>query len=155
MTVRTKRAQAADTAGAQVETGPSTSFARMIHRLAELSSGIPGVEQGRLQRAVELILHPDVHERCWMWDKTDGYQTLHIRGSRGQWHRVNGACTCRDYQVRGGFCKHRLARKLLLAAEVLMEREAGAHDTPARGHHDRDTALPVQFGRGKSKMWKE
>ena len=73
-------------------------------------------EKGEVERALELVLHPERPQVCWRWSKADP-QTLNIRGSNGQWYRANGACECEDYQYRGGPCKHQIARWLIIRAE--------------------------------------
>jgi len=125
------------------EVSSSASFSAIIHHLAEKAK-VEGFDSARVDRAVGLLLHPTVHERCWIWDLD--YQTLNLRNGDGStWYRVNGSCQCGDYQYRTIWCKHRLARKLLIEAEEVMETEAKS---------ERDTALLVDYGRGRSKMWK-
>jgi hypothetical protein len=63
----------------------------------------------------------------------------------GVLYRVNGRCTCPDYERRavpGGWCKHRLARALAKRAAEILKKENGAEgasNTPApdpEGSHE-------------------
>ena len=74
-----------------------------------------------MDRAVELVLHPDIHTVCWVWSKADPL-TLNVRSQSDpeRWYRVNGQCECVDYQQHGNWCKHRIARALIIRAEELL-----------------------------------
>ena len=129
------------------------TFGEMIHYFAERGKS-NGLDVGRIDRAVELLMHPGIHERCWVWSKDDGYQTLNLRSQSdpSKWYRVNGACECIDYRRHGNgwWCKHRIARALL----VRVEEYLGAQADRGSEKEERDTALLVDWGHGRFKMFK-
>lgn len=151
--IQEERKPAAATAGFPDELGRLALFSEIVAHFAERAKS-NGLDTSRVDRAIELVLHPEIHERCWAWDKSDGCETLNLRSQSdpGRWYRVNGACECTDYQRHGNgwFCKHRLARALIIRAEEYL----GALADRGSEREERETALPVDWGRGRSKLFK-
>jgi len=123
MTVTTReRARRVIAAEPSSEANRLASFGDIIAHFAAQAKDA-GMDPGRVDRAVALVLHPDVHESCWHWSPLDGYRTLILRSQSEPdiWYHVNGECQCMDYQLHRGWCKHRIARALIMRAEEWLE----------------------------------
>lgn len=110
----------------QNEAAPKDRFSAIVRELAEEVKR-DGLDAGRVDKAVELILHPSHPDRInWEWEDAI---TLRVRSQSNpnRWYSVDGQCGCPDSRFRGGPCKHQIARDLILQAEDIMARlpEAG------------------------------
>ena len=127
---------------------PSFSLATLRDVLAEMEQAHPE-RAGRLVRAANIVairaIAATAHGNCWVQsecDPTTEYLVVYVP-QFNVW-----TCTCKDFQQRGGPCKHALAVQLLQACEA---RERGPAPPPialpARCYADDDrfelTALGV------------
>ena len=101
----------------------------------------------RLQRAEQIVEQGLIHELYgteakgrWFVVKSHSGQTR--KDGRPKLYLVtDGSCTCKDFQVlkehNGGWCKHRLARELVLERK---EGKDDPHGVPRKGDGNRKQA---------------
>lgn len=95
---------------------------------------------GRIDKAVQLVLHGDVELR------PDGHARVasQCQGTT-VYHLVNGTCECRDYpQAPSGWCKHRIAAGILrraMQAVQAVSTSSAASTQPAAAAHNSLPAL--------------
>jgi hypothetical protein len=106
----------------------------------------------RMQRAADLVAFRRIAPavalsnlgRCWWVESSDGSTEYFVsQDLRGDYRRY--ACSCPDYQQRGGPCKHAIAVRLLQACE---RRAAQTDPEPAAAPVTAttlDPAAPIPF----------
>jgi len=74
----------------------------------------PRVDRQRVNRALGII------QKCQWLELTDEAHTFIMQSADGTTaYHVNGTCDCPDYQYRTLWCKHRIARAMILYCQKL------------------------------------
>ena len=127
----------------QDTTSPAFSLGTLRTVLAEMEAAEP--ERGaRWTRAATIValrrIEPTANGNFWVQSEADPTQEYFVcyLPEFDRW-----TCTCKDYQQRGGPCKHGLAVRLLL---VCAERERGPEPPPvALPFTEADPDAPIPY----------
>ncbi len=73
------------------------------------------LDRARANRALGIV------QKAQWFELGDEERTFAIQASQDEntYYNVNGSCDCKDYQYRTIWCKHRLARALILYCQQL------------------------------------
>ena len=128
-------------------TTPAFSLATLREVLAELKAAEP--ERGcRWDRAATILalrtIEPGLKDGWWVESESEPNRWYWaLRLPSGIW-----TCTCKDFETRGGPCKHALAVRLFLAAVAREAEQLAAEPVPfpARTYSDEDRFVLTEQG---------
>lgn len=97
---------------------PSKSHTFIAYNKCRVSPRI--LDRARANRALGIV------QKGQYFELGDEERTLAIQSSEdvNTYYNVNGRCDCKDFQYRTLWCKHRLARAIILYCEKLEAKGA-------------------------------